>query len=768
MRPSIVALAMTLCVVSAGAAVPLEQAAAQPSFDELIQTIRADNAYERANAIGPLSRIDDPRVVPALVALLGDENETVRTYAAQQLARLADRRSADALAAVLSDSNGNVRRYAAEGLASVGRERHVPALVASVMSHLPSSDPSVAGSWYCVAALEAIGKLSSKAPRDVVGLLERISTPGYTANEDWWRLLESVAGCLGQIRDKAAYEPLERARAALETGHQDYKTWYAVRKALAAIDPQNMAFDRPAADILYSERPFKGDNETIRQQWVLPVVQLGEEAIYDLQWMLEFESERDRRCVTIAIESLGDIGAGRAAEVLRGYIEKQSSLSEEARRQKRPALRAALPALLKAEPNEATAEEIALACQSLDDFEQEHLPYDVSRAPSDKIPLNIKLAFYRAALLSKAKPEPRIGSGGCAVGAARLLGQLGGDQAGQILSLVMLNPPDATRAECSAQALGTIQNYDAVPALVRALTEPKARAGTIAQALGTIADRRAVTVLKDAARRSDLTEWDRLWTAAALARLGEDYANNAKVVREALPDSLEQAEWLHDDESIRAIVALADGEAPVSDHAVRTLEAIGTDRAFAALTGRIDLEKIADPQRLERLSGVAARMAAKLGDPSKEHWTAVTTVTAAISGWFTISHAAQPAPEGRSSFETVVQNPVLERKVWIAEANRRLDLAASGKAEPYQYHIPGIALSGIQMLFDLELVPTLERIAKESDSTVELNGKHGIVKYYDSRSLAAGILAEGTGLPYTFVDVDGRTHPGGWNPSQDE
>ena len=107
---------------------------------------------------------------------------------------------------------------------------------------------------------------------------------------------------------------------------------------------------------------------------MLPIVQLGEKAVEDLQWMLEFESERDRRRVVIAIESLGDIGGSRAAEVLRQYIEKQSSLSEESRRQKRVPLRGALLALLKGDPNEATVAEVTLARRSLDDYEQRILP----------------------------------------------------------------------------------------------------------------------------------------------------------------------------------------------------------------------------------------------------------------------------------------------------------------------------------------------------------------------------------------------------------
>jgi len=70
----------------------------QSSFDELLNIIHTGNAYQRANAIIALSRINDERVVPELMNLLKDEDSRVRINATIELARLADKRSADALA----------------------------------------------------------------------------------------------------------------------------------------------------------------------------------------------------------------------------------------------------------------------------------------------------------------------------------------------------------------------------------------------------------------------------------------------------------------------------------------------------------------------------------------------------------------------------------------------------------------------------------------------------------------------------------------------
>jgi hypothetical protein len=277
-----------------------------------------------------------------------------------------------------------------------------------------------------------------------------------------------------------------------------------------------------------------------------------------------------------------------------------------------------------------------------------------------------------------------------------------------------------------------------------------------------------VPVLKDAANSANLVGQDRLWVAAALARLGEDYTGNARLVREALPDSLEQAQWLRDDETIGAVAALIGSEPGITERAIRTLGAIGTDRALGALVGRIDIETVTDPMHLQNLSDAAARLAKKLGHPSAEYWAGITATASAVRGWFAMRQTGPSESERRSAFEAVTRNPGLARQVWIAEVNRRLDLAASGKAQPYEYDVPGSAVSSAGTIFAPELVATMERITRESNAAQSFHGRRSMVEHYGVRSLAAKILTEKTGQPYTFVDVDGRTHPGGWNPSLEE
>ena len=741
-----------------------EQPPAPPSFEELIHAIHTGNAYQRAQAIYPLSQIKDPRVVPELIVLLRDEDAGVRTYSSQQLARLADRRSADALAAALGDPTGNVRRYAAEGLAKIGSKRHVPALVAAVLSHLPAADTELYDISASSAALAAIANLSSKAPPELIALMGGVSEGGTARSEPSWRLLAEVAGCLGQIGDKAARGALRQAREVLEKDHRDYRAWYAVRKALAPLDPGNMAFDRPAAEILHSQRPFKGSGADVRKTWVLPLAKLGRGVVDDLSWALHFESEWDGDRLKVALEALGEIGGPPAAQALRRYVAQQSRVPERERRDKRPPLRETLLALLKADPNETTVAEVVRSRRLLDSFEEEYFLGDILRVAPEKISREIKIALYKGILLDDTETSP-LARPGASVAAA-LLGRMGGPQAGKILRTALVSPPVAGRGDAAARALGTIQDYDAVPALVEAAALADSPKGAIAWALGMIADRRAIPALKDMAGREGLYEPERFWIAAALARLDVDYTSNAWLLRRALPQTLEQAQWLRDDESIRAIATFLHAGGYTTELAIAALEAIGTDRALDALTGQIDLGTVTDPMHLEQLSRAAARMAQKLRHPTAEYWAGVAATAQTVRGWFVVSQVARPSFEPEFSLEIVLRHPDLARRIWIAEANRRLDLAAADNAESSDHTLGGDALSGAEAIYGPELVPTLERIARESNAVADFGGRDRLVRYYYVRAQAARILTDKTGQVYTFVDADGQTHPGRWNPSQ--
>lgn len=774
-----ISLIILFCVLLTGWADNVQSAqatTAQSRFDELIHLIRTGNAYQRQQAIPGLAYTGDPRVVPVLLNLLKDNDAGVRTYAAQQLDRLADKRSTEALADALNDSNSNVRKLAAQGLAKIGGEQHVPALVASVIKHLPDPNTSDRESWYSAFALDAIGKLTSKAPLQLVELVGKISDEKTIKDEDWWQLLENVAKCLGQIGDKAAYEELQWAKKSLEKDYQDYKTWYAVCKALAALNPQKMAFDRPAANILYSFRVGKITQEGIRQRWIQPLAKLGTTAVDDLEWSLRFKDVHytDPGRKLVATEALGEIGGQKAAQALRGYIQHVSDSHKKdgkVRHQAGYALRNALLALFKADPNKETTEEIIALSLTLNSFAQEYLMHDVSSVAPQKIPADIKVLFYENVLLGSEQTKS-FGQYAPSA-AARLLGQIGGTQAGTVLSKALLEPGNTRIAPAAAKALGSIKGYDAVPTLIKASGKPNTPVGAIAEAMGRINDSRALPALEDMQNREGLRQTDSLWIAAALARFGKDYDRNAAMVREALPASFEHAKWLHDTETIKATAAFVESKEQYDrERAISTLEAIGSKESFNALRSHIDSQQIVEPRLLQPLSAAAARMAEKLGHDSKNYYAEIAVVSEAVRGWFEIYQRAQRQPQDRSSYKLVKRLPALARKLWMAEATRRLDLAVKQSKEEWEFYIPKqavrVAVRVIGDIFAPELVPVLERIVRESRNKVSFHGKYKMVDFYNVRSIAAKILTEKTGKQYTFIDADGRTHPGGWNPSQEK
>jgi HEAT repeat protein len=764
---------------------------AQSRFDYHMHVISTGNAYQRVQAIPILAGIDDSRVVPALMDLLKDEDRGVRTYAAHQLARLADKRSADALASALTDPWGNVRMYAAEGLAKIGGDKHVPELVAAVINSLPDTHQLEFRTWSLVAMLESLGKLCSKAPPEILALLTRIRAD-QQISQDWWRFYAAVARCLGQIGDKAAYDQLQQVRKALEANYQNYGTWYAVRKALAAIDPDNMPFNRQAADILNRARPGMISDEYRHATWVQPLVRLGTQAIPDIEWALRFEDEQNNERVRVAAEALGQIGGAEAAKVLRQYIERQLSQNGETRatktqeytvamerlssqqaqtrlaRRRGYPVRMAMVALLQAEPQRQTVKEVLSLLPALNDFDQEYFVRSTFHAKPETIPQETRVFLYSSIVLVQRKQSP-FGSYAPSA-AAKFLGQIGGEEAGRALSEALLKSEDARVREATARALGGIKGYDAIPILVKASTLADPPIGAIAEAMAAIGDKRALPALENLQSREPLRQADRICIAAALARLGRNYERNAAIVREALPDSLELAQWLHDTKTIKAVAAFVeDQQEHTRQRAISTLEAMGTKEAFDALRRFIDLQRITDLQWLEQLSAAVSRMAEEVGNNSAEDYYAeVAAVSSTVRGWFVITAMAQPPPEAHDTYELVKRRAELARKVWIAEASRRLDLAAQREREIWQYDIPEQAIRAVRDIFAPELVAVLRRIVRESQAKVSFHGGDKTVEFYHLRSLAAEVLTEKTGRPYSFIDVDGRTHPGGWNPSREK
>jgi len=776
---------------------PINNAAkSNNQFEKLMEIISTGNSYQRANAIPGLARLDHPEVVPVLIGLLKDDNSQVRVYAAQQLSRLSDKRSTDAIVAALRDDNENVRRYAAQTLSTIGTSEHVPALVDGVINNLPdSAEPKK--DWSIQAMLEAIGKLSRNAPPKIVNLLGDITGEKEVHKDMWW-FYQAIAICLEQAGDKAVYSELKRVDDILSNGKQDYKAWYAFRKALGSIAPKTDPFNRPAADILYSVRLFKITQEGIRKQWILPLAEFGEGAIDDLAWSITFEGEEDRGRKNIAIQALGEIGGEKAAKALREYI--HSSLSklknsgvntatfssrlavpgidmpvptppmptmtgiEQDRLRGRDlySFRLALPALLKAQPSRETAEEVIDLLPILD-MAQDYVLYDISKVSGQKISTDFKVFFYKTNLMEP--PRERYWRGN-EFTAANLLKDTGGKMAGEALSEVLLKSENPIARFAAAKALGSIQGYDALPTLIKAAREQKTSVDALSQAMGRINNPRALAILEDMEGREKLSQMDRLWLAAALARLGKDYDKNAEILRNSLPASYEPMTLLNDAETINVLIDKIQS-GPMYGQAISTLEAIGSREALAALGKLIEQDRISSPERYREIASVATRIAERLEVNSRSYYNDIATVSEAVPDWFEIHQRVQPSPEDRASFKVVEHHGVLARKLWIAEATRRLDLAAKEDNESHESNIPEQAVTAIEPIYGSELIPVLERIVKESKSTVDFHGKYKIASFYNVRSKAAEILTEKTGQQYTFINVDGRSHLGGWLPSQE-
>jgi HEAT repeat protein len=729
----------------------------QSNFDNLLNTIKTGNAYQKARAIAPFSQIDDKRVVPVLIDLLEDEDNEVRFNAAQRLAYIADERSTEALVKALNDPYGQVRRNAAIGISNIGKEEYVPDLVSSIIKNLANINKSGPERFYAASAFTAIGKLSSTSPPEILQLLNKIDDANIMYDSNWWDLLRNVVNCLSSIGDKSAYQSLKKAQQSLESKYQDYRTWYSVRKALAAIEPEKEPFNQPATEILINNSMVQLTNEQKNNILIFPLVELGEGAIEDLSWALKFKSH-DLSYNGTAIEALGEIGGEKSTAVLGEYLESRSQLSDRQLSEQSYNIRKALVALVKMNPDTNMTEKIAKYSQySTTTFLLNEI------FALRELSIQTKIAYLETIIQSiKGSPRTVIPRKQQMISnAAKLIGQQGGQDAGEYLSRILFDSSYDSRVKTAVlEALGTIEDYDSIPTLIEASTiihnSSVDAVNAFVKAMGIIADTRAIPVLKQMEVQQNINTEKRLWIAATLARLDVNYTENAKLVRDALPVSLEQATLLKDEETIAAVAAIiAEGQTD----AIKTLTAIGTDYALKALTAKIDLEKMTNPRYQKDLCYAALNMAEALGDESaKQYYQELTHIINEVTQWFVTSAAEEPIPADRGNYITMTSHPQLVRKIWIAEANRQMNNSSQIIFE---------ALSVISDFFDQELIPVMERFVTEDSYKQNYHGKDSSIPFYSRRSSVAQILTEKTGRTYTFIDVDGRTHPGGWNPSQD-
>lgn len=245
----------------------------------LSKVLREGDDVQKLNAIWHLRYTEDPRAVPLLIELLKSDDEQIRSYSARELGFFKGNQSIDALEKALDDSSPLVNLYAAASLAKIGTEKNTPKIVKVFFQGLSQPNNELIhniDSYQTI--LESIPKNTKKAPPEIIAIFD--SMQEKVEISDWW-IYRSIADCLGQIGDKQALPALEKADKILSTNHQNYSTWYAVRKALSKIEPEKYKFDRPAAGILNSV--FGGKvTEEMKIRWIIPISKIGEGAIEDL------------------------------------------------------------------------------------------------------------------------------------------------------------------------------------------------------------------------------------------------------------------------------------------------------------------------------------------------------------------------------------------------------------------------------------------------------------------------------------------------------
>ena len=283
--------------------------------------------------------------------------------------------------------------------------------------------------------------------------------------------------------------------------------------------------------------------------------------------------------------------------------------------------------------------------------------------------------------------------------------------------------------------------------------------------MGNIEDPNVIPILKEMAGRFPPRIEDRQWIAAALARMGCDVRNNATIVFKGLSSSRSQYIWMAQRLPINLLVDFIErSDTRQNYEAVQALVNVGTSEALEALMTLAKTET--DLYRLENLSRAAWKLGDKLQHPDARDYLKRAQVARVVRQWFVIKENVRVQlylPVNQSD-QRFLQ---LARQFWIMETTRRLDLMLAGMPESLENGISEVPLVAIEPIYTPEVAPVLERIIAESTWTTPFEATSGVVDFYSVRSRAAGILAAKTGREYTFVDVDGRTHPGGWNPDVD-
>ncbi|MCC7446361.1 MAG: HEAT repeat domain-containing protein [Anaerolineae bacterium] len=169
-------------------------------FERLAAVVLGPKIKLRASALGLLSRIDDPRVMPFLIGQLTRRVPRVREVALNQLRRLKAAEAADAVADLM-DRDTALRQRAAEMLCEWGDPRCVPVLLPLIASEEPDK------------VIRRLGKLGH--PDFEAWLLNKVETldqDNQTAGEKPLTEIIKAVSDLEADQQRAVLQRLTRAR----------------------------------------------------------------------------------------------------------------------------------------------------------------------------------------------------------------------------------------------------------------------------------------------------------------------------------------------------------------------------------------------------------------------------------------------------------------------------------------------------------------------------------------------------------------------------
>ena len=139
--------------------------------DVIVGGMSSNNPAVREDMIRIANRVDDPKVVAALVRALNDDSDKIRIKAAEALGELGHKEAAPDLITLLEHPSEEVRRAAIDALGLIGD----PVAVEPLLQLVETSDPNEVP----LNAIWALGRIGDKRAVPVLARLRSETTDTY-------------------------------------------------------------------------------------------------------------------------------------------------------------------------------------------------------------------------------------------------------------------------------------------------------------------------------------------------------------------------------------------------------------------------------------------------------------------------------------------------------------------------------------------------------------------------------------------------------------